>query len=308
MNRNTILGFAGGLVFAASLVIGLIVADATTDQGGGEARLPGALGDPIEIISGIPISDPDAPAEFEQPIEPTQAAYVPIAGARGGSGAPRSEAPEGEDLRTDGSGSTEFTLAPLAPVEADSLIGGFFTGDLFFDIPGFGPFRFLDLCADDGALPGCPFGVGGTVLAPFDHGGLHTLGDFRLGAAIRSVFDVRNDCGDHYPAAEDEHPLFVWANHPAAFEITYHSTIRRDLTTTVTVSNTDSDHPELLRFAEDAAEGRLATSAWPRECFLLTQIHLPISGAVPGDYIVEINATSITGETASKTYAFNTAT
>ncbi len=36
---------------------------------------------------------------------------------------------------------------------------------MFFDILEFPPFRFLDLCADDGALPGCPFEIGESILA-----------------------------------------------------------------------------------------------------------------------------------------------
>jgi hypothetical protein len=207
--------------------------------------------------------------------------------------------------------ATELTVAPLAPdpfapVELDPEFFGTFTGDLFFDFPEFPPFRFLDLCADDGALPGCPPGVGGTVLAPLGH---ETLGDFRLGSAIRPVFDVRNNCGDFYPAEEDEHPIFVWANHPAVFEVTYHWTARPGSTETVTVSNADSDDPEFLRFADDSAEHRLASSAWPRECFLLTEIPvLPASGdsTLRGPYTVEVNATSFAGETASRTYSFHT--
>lgn len=322
MNRNTILGFVGGLTFAASLVIGLVVADAATDQGGGEAVLPGTLGPPVEVVAGTPISDPDSSVPLDQPIEPSQAAYVPVeTGGGGGSsaspsgGGGGSPSATGSDGATPG-GITELTVAPLrpdpfAPVGIDPGFTGSFMGDLFFDFPGFEPFRFLDLCADDGALPGCPFGVGGTVLFPLGGGGLETLGDFRLGSAIRSVFDVRNDCSAHYPAAEHEHPLFVWANHPAVFEITYHWAGRPDLTETVTTSNADAEHPEFVRWIDDAVEGRLASSAWPRECFLLTEIPITADGAeyLPtGDYLVEVDATSFAGETASKTYSFNTGT
>jgi len=316
MNRNILLGFLSGLVFTASLVIGLIVADATTDQGGGEPRLPGALGDPVELAGPSASLDPDTPIDSGDLLEPTQAAFIPVDSGRGGGGGGGSSgggSPAGGGSGTDGttpSDTTELTVAPLAPVDADLPPGVFFTGDLFFELLEFGPFRFLDLCADDGGLPGCPLGIGGTVLAPLG-GGLDSLGDFRLGSDIRSVFDVRNNCEAHYPAAEDEHPLFVWANHPAVFEITYNWSARRDLTETVTVSNADFEHPEFLRFTEDAVEGRLASSAWPRECFLLTEIPVTLSSGdstFTGNYTVEVNATSFTGETASETYAFNTGT
>ena len=58
--------------------------------------------------------------------------------------------------------------------------------EFYFDFPLFTGFLFVDSCADDGSLPGCPAGVGGTVLAPFD-GGLDSLGDFRLGTRLGSA-------------------------------------------------------------------------------------------------------------------------
>ncbi len=324
MNRNIILGFAGGLVFAISLIIGLVVADNATDQGGGEPRLPGALGDPIELITGIPISDPDAPIDFDQPIEPTQAAYVPIdtgsgsAGGSGGSSSPggggvpadgdEDESPADGDTGADGA---ELIVAPLAPVDADFRFGDFFIGDLYFEFLDYPPFRFLDLCADDGALPGCPPGVGGTVFAPVSD---PPAGGFRLGSHIRTSGDARATGATCDPTEPDESLVYVWANQPAEFNITYYprgfnreSAIRGGLLRTVTVSNADPTHPEFLRYAEDWAEHRLATSAWPQECFILT----PILQRLGDDtltrtydrYTVEVEATSFEGESASRTYA-----
>ena len=62
--------------------------------------------------------------------------------------------------------------------------------------------------------------------------------------------------------------------------------------------NADPEHLEFLRWTEDAVEGRLATSAWPRACFVIPE-H-------PDDtsYVVEVEATSFLGETASRTYIF----
>jgi len=300
MNRNTILGFAGGLVFAASLVIGLIVADAATDQGGGEPRLPGALGEPIEIVTGGPISDPDASVDsFDQPIEPTNAAYVPVDAGSSGGGPAGGGGDTG--IGADGtvpSDTTELTVAPLAPdpfapVEIDPRFEGMFTGDDFLGLLEFPPFRFLDLCADDAGLPGCPFGVGGTVLAPLD-GHPDTLGDFRLGSALRPASGPGSVCDT---PEEGGRPFFVWANHPATFEIRYYPSGQPAAWNEVIVSNTDPDNPEFERFTSDAVEGRLATSPWPRECFTLLA-----GGDRATHFTVEVNATSFFGGTASEIY------
>ncbi len=308
MNRNTLLGFTSGLVFVASLVIGLVAADSFTDQGGGEPRLPGALGDPIEVFAASPITDTDsdAPVDLVQPPESAQAGYVPVdSGSFVASGAARGSSgggtTEGGDGTTDASSgdSTELTVAPLredpfAPVEIDPLFEGLFTGDLFFEFLEFPQFRFLDFCADDTGLPGCPAGVGGTVLAPLG-GGLESLGDFRLGATLKDASGTGSACGT---PGEGDRPLFLWANHPAEFEITYHPVpSRAGPPTTLTVSNADFDHPEFLRFADNAAESRLATSPWPRECFILVPSDGPWT-----QYAVEVDATSFAGVTASKTY------
>jgi len=314
MNRTLALGFAAGVVFVASIVIGLVVSDALTDQGDGEPRLPGALGEPIEIVSAVPVGtdEADPTVDASEPIESGQTALIPVGAetpSRGGGtgGAPGFDA--GGDPGTD-EATTDITAVDgpvLDEITIPGLPEGIFRPDLYFELLDFGPFRFVDLCADNPGLPACPGGIGGTILMPLG-GGFDVLGDFRLGdrlgvAASDATCQPTSSDGVSYHADRAfVHPVLLWASHPADFDIRWYPIdlpeVRRD--DRPTVSNADPDHPEFVRFAENATEGRLATSPWPGLCFELWEV----TGWDERTYEVEVSATSFTGETATRTYTW----
>ncbi len=307
MNRNLIIGFAGGLAFAAFVVLGIIAADALTDEGGGESRLPAisgdtidiaagrAAGDMIDITTGSPATDITTELPVGPPVDPPRTGLAPIetvGGVFGDVPVDSSGVPTGEDLvLVDGPILATIALPGLPETPFP---------DFYFDFPLFTGFLFVDSCADDSGLPGCPAGVGGTVLAPLD-GGLDSLGDFRLGTRLGSA-PRSEDCfayTDRQPR-ETQHPVYLWSSHPASYDIRILPNPIDDPGTVdiIGFGNADPEHLEFLRWTEDAVEGRLATSAWPRACFVIPE-H-------PDDtsYVVEVEATSFLGETASRTYIF----
>ena len=130
---------------------------------------------------------------------------------------------------------------------------------------------------------------------------LTPLGDFRLGTRLGSA-PRSEDCfayTDRQPP-ETQHPVYLWSSHPASYDIRILPNPIDDPGTVdiIGFGNADPNISGALALDGRRREGRLATSAWPRACFVIPE-H-------PDDtsYVVEVEATSFLGETASRTYIF----
>ena len=141
--------------------------------------------------------------------------------------------------------------------------------------------RFIDACAD--ATPGCPFGVGGTVLAP---GG--STGDFD----IYSMSSVRDNLWQCRPVVvgDGAYPVLLVANQPARLEISYYPVGSPSLAQTVVVDLTDPEGSAHRDFQAAVARGETPPAAGVHHCWVLR--------AQAGDslYQVEVQGSGLGGD------------
>jgi hypothetical protein len=304
MSRSTLLGFLGGIVFVVSLVAGAFAADAFRDTGGGDVQIPVAAGEPIPLIPGEDITgfDPEpvfVPDSESVPIEVTGEFVLldeaPSAGAgRGGfsDGGPAIGGDSGDGPPAEGEpppgGDRGYSW------EVEEL--DFSIIDLLFGDAGFPLLRFLDFCADHPDSPGCPPGVGGTVLMPVDD---HlAVGEFYLRDTLYSTRSPWWTCETPSGLRPSEYFLLVSANHPARIEIDYYPSDDPSAIQSTVVDLTNPGNRFFTDFVAEVMETGGTPVTGVHHCFVLE------AGRRSMTYTVEARATSFTGETQSRTFSF----
>ena len=307
MNRNTLLGFVGGVLFVVSLIVGAFVADAFRDHGGGEVGIPSAGSEPIPLMPGEDITgfDPEsvfvADTEFV-PIEVAGELVVldeaPPTGA-GGDGFFGDDGPAGDA----GSGDV-----PVDPAEGETPPGGdrglswevddfpFSITELLFDDPGFPFLRFLDFCADNPDAEGCPPGTGGTVLVPVDD--TLAVGEFSLRNQLYPARLGWWTCDAPSGLRPNEYFVLLSANHPARIEIDYHPSDNPAAVQSTVVDLTNASSRSFGDFLAHVMEHGSTPPTGVHHCFVLEAERRAVT------YVVEASATSFTGETDSQTLSF----
>jgi hypothetical protein len=141
--------------------------------------------------------------------------------------------------------------------------------------------RFVDACS--GGTAGCPFGVGGTVLAPGA-----APGDYHI-YGMTSVPDNLWDCRP-VVVGEGAFPVLVVANQPSRMEIRYHPVGQEALSQTVVVDLTDPAGPAARDFQAAVARGETPPTAGVHHCWVLH------AQAGDSQYQVKVEGTGLEGD------------
>jgi len=312
MNRNTLLGFLGGVVFVVSLIGGAFAADAFRDHGGGEPEIPSARSESIPLLTGEDITgfDPESVFVADTEFAPIEVAgeFVlldepPSAGAGGGDfsdagsgdGGPAGDGESGEVPAVPAEGEPRPGGDRGYPWEVEDLLG-FSIIDLLFDDLGFPFLRFLDFCADHPDTEGCPPGTGGTVLAPFDDP--LAVGEFRLRSPLYSTHMGWWTCEAPSGLRPNEYFVLLSANHPARIEIDYYPSDNPAAVESVVVDLTNPSDRFFTDFVAEVRETGSPPASGVHHCFILEAAQRAQA------YTVEARATSFIGETDSRTLSF----
>lgn len=286
MNRNLLLTLAVAAAFGA-VALGAVVGDAVRDTAG-PAAIPAAVGDPLPLLPGLPPPAPDEPLVPDTGYAPVEVAAEFVATATG-SGA---------------SGGDDAAPSDPPPPEAgvsweESVFSGVDFTDLLFGLDEFPFLRFVDFCADTPEDEACPFGMGGTVLAPFDHD-LAPVGPFDLRDSVYTTRAGWWTCAVPSSLRDTEYFLLLSATHPARLEISWEATDGSGLAGSTVIDYTDHGHRVFTDFLAVLAETGAPPATGVHHCFVLP------ADRAQRTYRIDVAATSFTGETDTESYTLLT--
>lgn len=285
MRTRTFLIAAAG--FSAALLAGIAAGDAVRDDT--RPTLAPVVGEAIPLV---PNSAPGVSATTAEGfVFPETHTPVVVAGEY-------SSTPSGEGAGFDGT--------PPDPGFAFATESVIVEGGLAVELGAMGAtgpsgtsaLRFLDFCADHGGDE-CPTGIGATVLGAFDGGG--DPGPFDLLDLLYPHRDELWRCDPPEEGPPTVYQLLMLTTHPARLEVTYYPEDEPGAARGAVIDSTDPAHPEFAHFVATLAEtgGPAAGSGLVQSCLQLEGDATPRRR-----YVIEVTATSYTGEIDSEVLTF----
>ncbi len=275
MNRISL--WLGASVFSAA---GLVTAAFAVDGLTSDAGMPVV---PAIAVDGAPLAtdSPDSAVVTIDEVagEPSSVEPIPIdsgSPGRGGSGAfVPVGAPPAVPVSDDSGAALPWMVegTALAPEPPRPFADAEFTT------------RFIDACSDGAA--GCPFGVGGTVLAPGA-----SPGDFDI-YSVSSLPDSLWKCRPSL-VGDGAYPVLVVANQPARLDITYYP-VGRPASAQSVVIEADPGGPAFREFRAAAERGETPLEGGVHHCWTLH--------AQPGDSFYQVEVLGIGFEGGTDTFS-----